>query len=258
MYKELETFLHQIPDLEKKKPAELIDYFAYYLIVLKKQDLVTPRDIMDCFDESRLAKQSNIPRYLLNNSSSYKRGENIKFIRNKKDKGYILERHYQSKIQGTLNSSPAKIKTSSKLRDLVSKLSIEKEQSFLKEAIDCYEIGATRASIVMVWILTIYHLYEFIFNNQLVEFNAELAKNTDKRVKIKNITKIDDFTEIPENKFIEFARSAKIISNDVRKILDTKLGIRNTCAHPSTTIISEVKTTDFILDLVENVILKYS
>lgn len=204
-----------------------------------------------------MPKYSNIPSYLLNNSSPYKSGKNQKFIRKEKDKGYVLERNYQSKIQTTLNTGPAKIKTSTMLRGLQSRLSIHKEQSFLKEAIDCYVIGAIGASIVMVWILTIYHLYEYIFNNKLTDFNVVLAANTDKKVKIKEITKIDDFTEIPESKFIEFMRSAKIISNDVKKILDTKLGTRNSYAHPSGISVSESKAIDFIEDLVENVILKY-
>jgi hypothetical protein len=85
-----------------------------------------------------------------------------------------------------------------------------------------------------------------------------LAASTDKRVKISAVVNKDDFGDIPEGKLIEFCRSAKIISNDVRKILDTKLGIRNTCAHPSGVQILEAKAVDFIDDLVNNVILKYA
>ena len=91
----------------------------------------------------------------------------------------------------------------------------------------------------------------------LASFNKVLSVNKDKRVKITKITKRDDFEEIPEGKFIEFLRSSRVISNDVRKILDAKLGVRNTFAHPSAVSLSEVKATDFIIDLVENVILKY-
>jgi hypothetical protein len=90
-----------------------------------------------------------------------------------------------------------------------------------------------------------------------MNFNNALSKRKDKSIKIKSITKIDDFSEIPEKIFIDIARSAKIISNDVRKILDVKLGIRNSCGHPSGITISEVKATDFIQDLVENVVIKF-
>jgi hypothetical protein len=53
------------------------------------------------------------------------------------------------------------------------------------------------------------------------------------------------------------ARSAGVISNDVRKILDEKLGIRNTCAHPSAVDIHRSKVVNFIEDIVDNVIVKH-
>jgi hypothetical protein len=43
----------------------------------------------------------------------------------------------------------------------------------------------------------------------------------------------------------------------LRKILDEKLGIRNTSAHPSAVTIKPSKVVEFIDDLVENVIRKY-
>ncbi len=255
MNKNLEVFLVQIPNLEDHKPAGLIDYFAYFLIVFEKREEVNSRDIEKCFADTRRAKYSNIPTYLSKNARS-KKGNKAKFIKIKN--GYILERHFQLELQKTLLSEPAKIETTILLRDLLIKINNDKERDFLQEAIDCYEIGARRAAITLVWILTIYHLCEFIHKRELADFNTALGKNTDKRIKISAITKFDDFSEIPENKLIEFARSANIITNDVRKILESKLGTRNTSAHPSSVKISEVKATDFISDLVENVILKYT
>jgi len=60
-----------------------------------------------------------------------------------------------------------------------------------------------------------------------------------------------------EAKFIEICRAANIISNDVRKILDTSLGVRNSCAHPSGIKVTDTKVIAFVEDLIENVILKY-
>ena len=82
-------------------------------------------------------------------------------------------------------------------------------------------------------------------------------KRTVTEITIKKISNIDDFSELKESKFIELMRSEKIISNDIRKILDEKLGIRNSASHPSPITIEGHKATEFILDLVENVILKY-
>ena len=53
-------------------------------------------------------------------------------------------------------------------------------------------------------------------------------------------------------------RSARLITNAVRKILDEKLGVRNTCAHPSDVEVHRTKVINFIEDLVDNVIVKYS
>ena len=84
------------------------------------------------------------------------------------------------------------------------------------------------------FVKTIGHLYDYIVSDtkRLSDFNSAFSKRTDKHGKL-TIAVYDDFTEMPESVFIEVCRSAKIITNDVRKILDEKLGIRNTCAHPS-------------------------
>jgi aspartokinase-like uncharacterized kinase len=67
----------------------------------------------------------------------------------------------------------------------------------------------------------------------------------------------DDFGEIPEGKFVEFCRGGGIVSNDVRKVLETKLGIRNSVAHPSAVAVTQVRATEFLDDLVQNVVVKF-
>ena len=251
MRDELEGFLPQIPDLAARTPAELVEYFVFFLTVIRKQVAAAANEVADCFELTRLKSYSNIPAYLANHT----RGKTPKFLRT--NGGYQLERNRQLEIQKTLHTGPAKIETSHLLRGLLAKVHNSQQQSFLQEAVDCYEIGARRAAIILVWILVVHHLYEYIWKNHLVAFNAELAKNTDKRIKITAINKVEDFGEIPEGKFIEMMRAANIITNDVRKILETKLGIRNTSAHPSSVVISDVKATDFILDLIQNVLLPF-
>jgi len=254
MREQLEAFLPQIPDLAAKTPAALIEVFVYFLTVIKGQPACTPSEVEKCFEVSQLPPYSNVPTYLSNNATARK-GKKPMFVRS--GKGYQLERTRQLQLQKSLHTGPARVETSYLLRALVPKLGTQEEKDFLQEAIDCYEIGAKRAAIVMVWILTMHHLFRHILARGLAAFNAELAKVKDKRVKVSVVTKIDDFSDIPEGIFIELTRAASIISNDVRKILDVRLGIRNTSAHPSSVKISEVKATDFISDLVENVILKY-
>ena len=127
----------------------------------------------------------------------------------------------------------------------------------MKEAIDCYRVQAFRATIVMIWILVVHHLEKYIFTNAtaLAQFNSALAKNPDKRIKV--IAKVDDFSDLSEVKLIELMRAADLISNDVRKLLDEKLGIRNSAAHPSALIFDGHKATEFASDLIQNVLLKF-
>jgi hypothetical protein len=149
------------------------------------------------------------------------------------------------------------LKTNSQLRALEVKLPSGAERGFLKEVIDCFSVGANRATIVMCWSLVLDHLYEIVWRHHRIAFDLVLAKNTDKRVRPTKLLTRDDLGDIPENKFIEFLRSAGVISNDVRKILDEKLGIRNSSAHPSAVAIKSSKVIEFIEDLIENLILKY-
>lgn len=142
------------------------------------------------------------------------------------------------------------------LRKIIAKLNEEVQKKFFAEAVSCISVDANRATVIMVWAATINHLYEYIIKHKLAEFNGALNRRADKYARI-TIASKDDFLDIREHVFIETMRSAGIISNDVRKILDEKLGIRNSCAHPSTIEIRETKVVNFIEDLVENVILKY-
>jgi len=255
MLRKLEAFVQQIPDFQNKRAAELIDYFVYYLTEIAALSSASSHLVESCFTELKLVPYSNVASYL-SRYSKKQSDRKIKYL--KKDAGYILERSNLATIKKILIGSPSKQATAISLRDMVPKLIIPIEKQYLNEIIICYEAGVRRAAIILMWILTVNHLYEYVFKHQLNQFNVELAKNTDKRIKVHAVTKIDDFSEIPENKFIEFLKASNIITNDIRKILDTKLGIRNTSAHPSSVVINEVKATDFIEDLIDNILLKYS
>ena len=142
------------------------------------------------------------------------------------------------------------------LQRTVAKISDENRRKFLAEAMACLGVQAKRATIIMTWLVTLDHLYDYILLHKTPEFNSALGRRAD-RYSSKLISTKDDFTDIPESIFIEVTRSASIISNDVRKILDEKLGVRNSCAHPSGIEIHDSKVINFIEDLVDNVIVKY-
>lgn len=243
-------FVSKIENFFQISASEKIDFFVYYHTVIKGENGIEAKAILDFFDELRIPPYSNIPQYLSTNSKRSK-GKVQKFI--KKGTKYLLtnelERNLKSKIQLDL----PKIIIENKLRGLALKVSNVGEKDFLNEAIKTFEVEAYRASIIMVWLLTLNHLYEYVLIHKLGDFITALRRmNNNKTITVK-----DDFGDIKESTFIEACRGANIISNDVKKILDTKLGIRNSFAHPSTVSLPKSKALEFIEDLIENVILKY-
>lgn len=245
-------FYNSIESASAQSQTALIELFVYFLTVEQGQDTATPKEVDQCFIDCDLTP----PRATASRLSEGLKTKPQKYI--KAGGGYKLQRHMREALSKKLGAETTTSQISSTLRSLEHKVPAGGAKEFLAETLDCYEVRANRATIVMAWILAVNHLFDYIIKHRLIEFNAVLAKNADKRVKVSIITQRDDFSDIPEGKFIELCRSAKIISNDVRKILDQKLDIRNSCAHPSGVKINRTKVIDFVEDLVENVVLKYT
>lgn len=244
-------FYNSFENAEKFGSNELIELFVYFLTEELGHDSATAKQVMSCFSECDLAVPSSVAPYLSNGVKA----NPATFIKAKT--GYRLQRYVKERIAARLGVGKVEVSTSTELRKLQSLMSDGDAKDFLVEVIDCFDVGANRAAIVMCWILTMDHMYEYVLKYKLNDFNAVLAKNTDKRVRVMVVKTKDDFTEMPENKFIEFCKSAKIIPNSVRKILDEKRDTRNSCAHPSGITVRKSKTIEFIEDLISNVFLKY-
>jgi hypothetical protein len=248
----INRFYNSIEGATELSASDLISFFTYYLIVEAGGDVATATAIDRCFRDCDLAEPRNTSAFL----SKGLKGPSPKFV--KANGGYRLHRNHREDLATRLGTHKAALQTSSVLRKLEARITAAAEKGFLTETLDCFEIGANRATITMCWILTIDHLCEYVLKSHVAAFNSELAKVTDRRVKVTKIQSRDDFADIPEVKFIELLRAAGIISNDVRKILEEKLGIRNSCAHPSGVSIKPSKVVEFVDDLVENIVLKYS
>lgn len=244
----LNLFAARFDDFATWSSTQQVDYLVYYLTSQPDVESVIIADIEECFELLDLRPYSRLAVYL--SEGTKKNGRYIKHT-----KGYRLERATFDAIRVVVDAEPKKVHVSKQLADLIRKIKDSQERSFLEEAIRCYRVESYRATIVFVWILTMYHLQNYILGHYLSEFNTALMAHPDKQMK--QIVSYDDFSELKESRVIELMRSARIISNDVRKILDEKLGIRNIAGHPSGVTISGHKTTEFALDLIENVLLKY-
>lgn len=242
-------FYSSIENAAGQSQSVLAGLFVYFLTVEAGQESATPKQVAECFAACDLVVPGNVGARL----SEGLKSKPPKYI--KANGGYKLQRHMREALSRKLGTETITTQTSATLRGLEQKLPAGANKEFLKEAIDCFEVGANRAAIVMTWILAMDHLFAHILAHKLIDFNAALSK--DKGVKFDEVVQRDHFTEIKETKFIELCRAAGIISNDVRKILDQKLGTRNSCAHPSGVTFNKSKVIDFIEDLVDNVILKF-
>ena len=242
-------FYNSIENVANLSQSALVELFVYFLTMELGQDAATPKQVSDCFGACDLAAPKGVTARL----SEGLKTKPAKFIKVKG--GYKLQRHMREMLSKKLGAEQIVAQTSATLRELERRMPEGVRKEFLNETVDCFEAGANRATITMTWILVMDNLFAYILRHKLGEFNASLEK--DKGVKLNAVTKRDDFCDIKEAKFIEICRAANIISNDVRKILDSSLGVRNSCAHPSGIKVTDTKVLTVVEDLVENVIFKY-
>jgi len=241
--------IEKTENFESLPQKEQIKKIAYFYCLVNNTEEFSTKLISDEFKNQKLQVPKGISSLIPNLTKT----KPISFIKTKN--GYTLHRT-QKKDLDRIYIEPHETEVSFKLRELLTKVKSKEQKIFLEEAIKCFEIKCYRASIIMTWLLTIDVLYELILESKnLVVFNAGI-QNHGKYKKIV-ITKKDDFSDIKETDFIELLRVAKLVSNDIRKILDEKLGFRNSCAHPNTIFVDELKSTSFIKDLVINIIEKF-
>jgi len=253
-------FINNIDNFADFSRRSRILLFAYYLRKHKGIVEFSNSHIRKCFQESLLKIPSDLSRLL----QSLARGRNSSLIKGRRNNWYSLAMPGLQEVEAYLTVKQApEIEVDSFLKSgipylekVISKVSSKNQQRYLAESIACLGVDAKRATILMMWAATIAHIYDFILAHKIKGFNTALTRRSDRYGKLR-IKAYDDLTEIPESVFIEVCRSAKIVSNDVRKILDEKLGIRNTCAHPSGVEVHSTKVINFIEDLVDNVITKY-
>jgi len=254
-------FLNQIDRLEDLSSKSLVLFIAYYLRTNKGVLQLSLTNIKKCFQDASLKCPSNLKQIALILS----KGKNSPLLKIGSTKpSFSLSIYGVREVESYLTSdkqSSATIEDYLKtaipyLKKIISKVQEDNKRKFLSEAIDSLSIRAKRATVIMTWCATIHHLYDYIMAKKLSDFNSALSRRRDRLNRIQ-ISSKDDFSDIKDSILIEVCKSARVISNDARKILGEKLDIRNTCAHPSDVEIHDSKVVNFIEDIVDNVIVKY-
>lgn len=252
MSAELKTLVQRVSDFGAWNHAKKIKFFAWFLHSQKGHEYVTGAEIKDCYNRLHLELPSSISPFL--NDMTLKRPKEAL----KSGRGYSLVKKVRDEFEEKYGENEITVQVTKLLSELPDRVPNLVERDFLKEALTCYRHGAFRAAIVMCWNLAYDHLLDYVLTKHLAAFNTRMpirCPNIAKRTGITAITNRDDFTELKEHEVVEICRSANIITADVYKILDTKLGRRNTAAHPNRVKIEQPQADDFISDLVNNVVL---
>jgi hypothetical protein len=240
----LQTFIRRFPDFAGFSHLDKITRIGYFLQELGGSKALDAKLLSRAYESLDLPKPKNFADLLSKLESN---GTLVKA-----NGGYRLSMKVSESISHELGN-PVLVALPAELMKLPSMLK-GSERDFLQEATNCVSVKAWRAAIVLSWILTMDHLEEYVLQTDLASFNQAISKNA-KYTGIRVIRK-EDFEDIKESDFITALRSAGLITNDQRKILDEKLGVRNSCAHPSGLVITENKVASFLEDLVLNIVTK--
>jgi hypothetical protein len=248
---ELSDIKRETSGLSDKSHAEKIKIFAWYLHTQKQKAHFQPADIKGCYDALHLIPPQSFGGYFTNLLGTNDLLKNAQ--------GYRLAGTVRDELDKLYTPVGHRVEVAQLLRSLPSQIPDLAERTYLDEALICYEHGAFRAAIVMTWNLAYHHLCNHILKHRLADFNARwlMTFAGHHRNGTRAIATMDEFNaELKESEVLKICRDASIITKDVYRILEEKLGRRNSAAHPSSVSIGQLQTDAFIDDLVRNVVLK--
>lgn len=128
-------------------------------------------------------------------------------------------------------------------------------QSFVMEAVHCFEARQYRAAVVFSWAGAIALLHKHVFSNKLNDFNAEVTRRDPKW---RNAKQQDDLGRMKEHDFLDVCEAIGVIGKNVKQILQNEcLMLRNACGHPNSASIAENSVAAHIEKLIKNVFARF-
>jgi len=246
---ELKAFIAGIDGFANWGHADKIRMFAWLQHHLRKQTRFATGDINWCYSTLSY-KPSNTAQYLIEMEG---RGE---LLRDKN--GYHCEGKFLAKYDQKYGIHSITLNIRQKVKDLINKVPDVAEKDFMVEAEICLRHDAGRATIIMVWNVAFYHLCQFIMKHHLAKFNAGFQTHYNKlwqQAKVQTMATYDDFLTLKESVVIDICKREQIITQTQFRILEKRLGERNTAAHPNSAHVGQLQAEAFIEDIVDNVVL---
>lgn len=142
------------------------------------------------------------------------------------------------------------------LRQSLGGITDSLERDYVAEALDCHEIGASRAAVVMSWIAVVQHLRLLIERKGIQVYErAYRARYHTSKTRI--ATKRDDLAYFDDSKLIQVCEDIGLLDRNERIVLTNEcLGLRNKCAHPSKFRPGPLKVNAFFEDVASIVLSK--
>jgi hypothetical protein len=241
----IEDFVSQVKDFDKLNATERIRLFAWYLHTYCGDEAFTTSDINRCFDELHIHRPSNTSQLILAlvGRDLIKQGQ-----------GFRLSRPSRQTLDAKLLTRTTTVAVHQLLQGLPALLTLPDQSDYLEEALVCFRHQAFRAAVVMTWNVTYDHLTRTVADKHLAKFNQQLSGMFGG--KKGPVTTLDDFQRLKESEVIEVCNAASLISKEVAKTLNEKLGKRNSAAHASGAKFDQLQTEAFISDLINNAMLR--
>lgn len=138
------------------------------------------------------------------------------------------------------------------IEELVLKITNEEQKDYLKEAVSCLRTGALRAGVIFIWTAGIRLIQQKILDDYtLNEINKELKIIYPKAKEIKII---DDFAFVKDDFTIQLSNRLGLYDkNQKNELINSCLGLRNKCGHPSKYNPMPNKVKAFIEDMISMV-----
>lgn len=247
----LEEFTRQVPGFTSLIHVEKIKHFAWWLHTHGGKSHIKPKDIENCYSQLTLAAPANTSRML----QFLEERSPQQLLKSRE--GYRLERRVSDNITEKYGQREATVYVENLLLELPARVPKTAEREFLTETLTCLRNGAFRATIVMAWNLAYDHVCEWILADpqRLADFNLQSLKSFPK-IGYPTVAKRDDFMEFKESHLLQTAKSARVLTDGIYKILKEKLDRRNVAAHPTEVKVLQPTAEEVIRDLIENVVLK--
>jgi hypothetical protein len=241
-------FVASIQNIGTFTHTERIKLFAWYLLRYQKKTVFTAADISKCFEETTLAPPSSISPFL--NSLETRRRKFL--IRS--GNGFALEHTIVVEFDKRYGQRPSAIVVRSGLTAHLSKVTDPALIDYLTETIGCFEHGHFRASIVMGWCAGYAILKVWLFSGHAGALNAVMATWRPP----KTLPRIEDLEEHTERCVLDTARTAGVLTKGQHKHLVELLDQRNSFAHPSGRKISPALAEAYLIQIIDEVVTKYS